>query len=170
MLDLTLLRRRLQRNRARAQEVRRRAQQACRQAAQAQQQAAISCQHARIACLRRSMPEATGLTCAITAMILMQRGLLNGTPAASPRARRRASRRKATKGDSHDGGRLSGAVHRSDQSAAHPGICPPHCLCRDRPCISLPVHLLCVDLQGYVAYGVLAPPGADVLRILTCGG
>ena len=31
----------------------------------------------------------------------------------------------------------------------------------------LPVHLLLVDPQGHVAYGVMAHSGTDVLRILT---
>jgi type II secretory pathway pseudopilin PulG len=76
MPDLTALRPRLQRTRARAQEVLRCAQQARRQAAQAQEQAALSYQRAQIVRLRRYMPGATWLTCALTAAILRQRGLL----------------------------------------------------------------------------------------------
>jgi hypothetical protein len=86
MPDLTPLWQRMQLTRARAQDVRRRAQQARQHAAQAQRQAAISYQRAQIACPRRSMPGATGLTCAITAAILRQRGLLDKKTLTSTRA------------------------------------------------------------------------------------
>ena len=71
-----------------AQEMRSRAQQTRQTAAQAPQEAAMSCEHALMMELRQSMPDATVMTRAITAMILVQHGLLGGTTRPKDPARR----------------------------------------------------------------------------------
>jgi hypothetical protein len=70
------------------QEMRSRAQQTRQRAAQASQETAMSCEHALMMELRQSMPDATAMTRAITAMILVQHGLLGGTTRPKHSARR----------------------------------------------------------------------------------
>jgi hypothetical protein len=84
MPDLARLWQHIHTTRAQTRDLRRRAQQTCWRAAQTRQAAAMTCQRAMIVQLRRSMPGATALTCAITAAILAQRGLLDHRPAARP--------------------------------------------------------------------------------------
>jgi hypothetical protein len=109
MPDLTSLCRRTQLTRSWAQALQSHARQACWHAAQVRQEAALNRQRAHIACLRRCMLGATELTCAITVAILMQRGLLNGTPGAGPCARwgvARAAPHRASPRTAAQSGRL----------------------------------------------------------------
>ena len=61
-----------------AQAMRRQAQQMRQRAIRARQEASMTCTHARLTELRGLMPGATAMTCEITAVILAQRGLLDG--------------------------------------------------------------------------------------------
>jgi hypothetical protein len=65
--------------RAQAQAMRMQAQQMRQRAARARQEAAMTCAQARLAELMGLMPGSTAMTCEIAAIILTQRGLLDGT-------------------------------------------------------------------------------------------
>jgi hypothetical protein len=63
---------------AQAQTMRMQAQQTRQRAVRARQEAVTTCTHARLTELMALMPGATAMTCEITAVILTQRGLLDG--------------------------------------------------------------------------------------------